>query len=243
MHVGRVATGRTVSREELFQQVWEMPMNWLAENFGITGDGLAKICDRLSIPYPPRGYWAKKAAGKKVVQYRLPHAKADTPPSVTISPTPPAPQPEPLAPEQQERVASLEQDGAITVPERLLRPHQVIASWLAEHEQRRREAKRDRNSWGPSFTEWIEIDHRRHRILDALFKAAERHGGTVKQVTAARRISPTAGSGSTTSYARSRSKCAGPKRRTNYAGRVPAAEPGRRCYSQRGSWCSRSKPT
>lgn len=170
----------TVTREELFRQVWEMPMSRLAATYGITGNGLAKICDRLTIPYPPRGYWAKKAAGKKVVQYRLPPAGADTPASVTINPTPPAPEPKPLAPEQQERVARVEQDGAIAVPERLTRPHAVIAGWIAEHEQRRREAKRDRSAWGPTFTEWTDTDHRRHRILDALFKAAERHGLAVK---------------------------------------------------------------
>ena len=45
----------TVTREELFRQVWEMPMSRLAATYGITGNGLAKICDRITIPYPPRG--------------------------------------------------------------------------------------------------------------------------------------------------------------------------------------------
>ncbi len=55
----------TVSREELYQHVWETPMSQLAQRYGISGNGLAKICDRLKVPYPPRGWWAKKAAGKK----------------------------------------------------------------------------------------------------------------------------------------------------------------------------------
>lgn len=54
-----------VSREDLYQQVWQTPMSRLAAEYGISGNGLAKICDRLAVPYPPRGYWAKKAAGKK----------------------------------------------------------------------------------------------------------------------------------------------------------------------------------
>jgi hypothetical protein len=74
-------------------------MNRLADQYGITGNGLAKICDRLKIPYPPRGYWAKKAAGKKVVTYRLPEAAEDTPHSVTIRPTPAPPKPPELPPE------------------------------------------------------------------------------------------------------------------------------------------------
>jgi hypothetical protein len=79
----------TVSRDELYRQVWDKPMSRLAAEYGISGNGLAKVCDRLKIPYPPRGFWAKKAAGHKVVQYRLPEPGADTPDKVTIAPTPP----------------------------------------------------------------------------------------------------------------------------------------------------------
>jgi hypothetical protein len=35
---------------------------------GLSDVGLAKICDRHRVPTPPRGYWAKKEAGKKVKQ-------------------------------------------------------------------------------------------------------------------------------------------------------------------------------
>lgn len=52
------------TREELYQEVWSQPMNRLGPNYGLSGNGLAKICKRLDIPYPPRGHWAKKAAGK-----------------------------------------------------------------------------------------------------------------------------------------------------------------------------------
>ena len=54
----------TISREQLYKQVWETPMSRLGVQYGISGNGLAKICDRLSVPYPPRGYWARKAAGQ-----------------------------------------------------------------------------------------------------------------------------------------------------------------------------------
>jgi len=42
----------TVSREALHQQVWEKPMSRLATDYGISGNGLAKICDRPKNPYP-----------------------------------------------------------------------------------------------------------------------------------------------------------------------------------------------
>lgn len=31
-------------------------MSKLAAEFGVSGNGLAKICDRLKVPYPGRGY-------------------------------------------------------------------------------------------------------------------------------------------------------------------------------------------
>lgn len=62
-------------------------MSRLALEFGISGNGLAKICDRLNVPYPPRGYWARKEAGQKVVTFRLPECGESTPAEVTISPT------------------------------------------------------------------------------------------------------------------------------------------------------------
>src|SRR5258707_10260956 len=101
-----------VTREELYRQVWETPMSRVAKNFGISGKGLAKICDRLKVPYPPRGYWAKLAAGVKVAKYRLLSPAADTPGSVTITPTPPPPPPPELAPEVKTKVETAREDTA-----------------------------------------------------------------------------------------------------------------------------------
>jgi hypothetical protein len=148
----------------------------LATQYGITGNGLAKICDRLNIPYPPRGHWAKKAAGKKVIVYRLPEPKEGTPLDVAITATPPAPE---LPPEIREKVESA--TAPISVPEKLSRPHSIISGWLEDHERRAREARRDKSSWSSPPQPFSEVDRRKHRILDALFKALEQHGGKVGQ--------------------------------------------------------------
>ena len=173
----------TVSREELYSQVWEMPMSRLAQTYGISGNGLAKVCNRLRIPYPPRGYWAKKAAGRKVVQSRLPERKEGTPISAVITPTPP-PAPRPEVPPEIQRQVDAAKDGAgsIAVPDRLVRPHPAIAAWLTEREQDRARARRERDPWMRDLAprDWTESERRRHRILDALFKAAERQGIHVK---------------------------------------------------------------
>lgn len=100
-------------------------MSRLALEFGISGNGLAKICDRLNVPYPPRGYWARKEAGQKVVTFRLPERGENTPAAVTISPTPP---PLELSPAQQEAVAAAKsKTEGIEVPSELKKPHLIIA--------------------------------------------------------------------------------------------------------------------
>lgn len=57
-----------LTRQELYDLIWSTPMTKLAESFGVSDVGLAKICDRHRVPKPPRGYWAKKEAGKPVKQ-------------------------------------------------------------------------------------------------------------------------------------------------------------------------------
>jgi hypothetical protein len=44
-----------LTRDELYALVWQMPMSRLATDYGISGNGLAKIRERLNVPYPPRG--------------------------------------------------------------------------------------------------------------------------------------------------------------------------------------------
>lgn len=59
---------RILTRRELYDLVWSKPMSKLAVEFGLSDRGLAKLCERHRVPVPPRGYWAKLNAGKKVKQ-------------------------------------------------------------------------------------------------------------------------------------------------------------------------------
>ncbi|MGE0641782.1 MAG: hypothetical protein AB7G12_07350 [Thermoanaerobaculia bacterium] len=61
-----------VDRETLFERVWTVPVEKLASEWGLSGRGLAKACRRLRIPVPPRGYWARVAAGQRPRRPRLP---------------------------------------------------------------------------------------------------------------------------------------------------------------------------
>lgn len=62
----------TFSRQELFDLVWSEPTRTIAKRLGISDVGLAKACRRADLLLPPRGYWAKLAAGKTVRKPQLP---------------------------------------------------------------------------------------------------------------------------------------------------------------------------
>ncbi|MCW5961028.1 MAG: hypothetical protein KIS76_12770 [Pyrinomonadaceae bacterium] len=53
------------SREDLYEKVWQVPTVKIAEEFGISDVMVAKLCRKLDIPKPPRGYWSKIDAGAK----------------------------------------------------------------------------------------------------------------------------------------------------------------------------------
>jgi hypothetical protein len=61
-----------LTREELYSLVWAKPMTDVAQDFQISDRAMAKICARKQVPVPPRGYWAKKNAGKSVPKSPLP---------------------------------------------------------------------------------------------------------------------------------------------------------------------------
>lgn len=172
-----------LTREELYRQVWETPMIRLGEKYGISGNGLKEICNRLDVPYPPLGFWAKLRAGKATKVPTLPEATATTPRDVRISPTPPASHGQVLDPEIAEQLqAARERTVDVVVPKNLRRPHPLIAAWIEEHARKLAEARRDRHLWGSAYKPqpFIDLDRKQQRILDTLFKAVERRGFTVK---------------------------------------------------------------
>jgi len=64
-----------LTRDELYAQVWAEPISKLARQYGLSDRGLAKICTRMGIPTPGRGYWAKVQSGRTPVQVKLPDLK------------------------------------------------------------------------------------------------------------------------------------------------------------------------
>jgi hypothetical protein len=56
----------TFERQKLYDEVWATPLTKLAKAYGLSDVGLRKICVALDVPLPPRGYWARLAAGKTI---------------------------------------------------------------------------------------------------------------------------------------------------------------------------------
>lgn len=60
------------SREELFELVWSEPATKVASRLGISDVALGKLCSKLQVPKPSRGYWARVEAGQRPRKPALP---------------------------------------------------------------------------------------------------------------------------------------------------------------------------
>jgi hypothetical protein len=141
----------------------------VAPEFGLSGNGLAKLCRREGIPVPERGYWAKLAHGKRVKRPSLQPAKDDSE-TLVIEATPSnrsdleSTMPESLAALLRGERAALE---SIVVPNSP-KPHRLVEAW----------PRPQKPSYGPPwFT--AEGESRRRRIASILFREIERRGGSV----------------------------------------------------------------
>jgi hypothetical protein len=177
---------RSISRDELYTLVWQTPMNRLGAEFGITGNGLAKICDRLAVPYPPGGHWAKKEAGKAVVTIKLPARPNGVSDWVDIHPTPP--KLEPSTEIQASAKAVTASIGKVTIPETLDDLHPKVKAWLTQHKQEQKKRNEEnrrhkRELWGwsnPPLEDLTKRDLYRFRVTSAIFKTVEKAGGKIE---------------------------------------------------------------
>ena len=177
-------TPRRLTREELFALVWQSPMRRLAEEFGISGGRLAKICDRMDVPYPPLGYWAKKAAGKPVLAVELPVLKCKIPETTDIYPT----RVEISLPREAETLATTlaAKIGILAIREDLGSLHPRVKAWIAEHKRQQKQHDQDNKLqrhetwWTPRILPDLSVrDLYRFRVTSAIFTGVEKAGGRI----------------------------------------------------------------
>jgi hypothetical protein len=63
-----------ITRDDLYKEIWSEPATKLAQRYDVSSSYLARVCEALNVPHPPRGYWARKAAGEKMPVPPLPPA-------------------------------------------------------------------------------------------------------------------------------------------------------------------------
>lgn len=172
-----------LTRAELYDKVWQVPISRLADEFGLSDRGLSKLCERHEIPTPPRGYWARLEAGQQVKKTALPELSSPQRPVIEIRGTEPAaPVAAPLPAQQAELAAAI---GVIEIPSTLRGLHPVVAAWVDEHrrdqEESRMRRKADRSVWSfwPVREGLSERDRYRFCVTSAFLKAVERQGGKV----------------------------------------------------------------
>jgi hypothetical protein len=179
---------RVVTREELYKLVWSKPITILAKEFGMSDVGLAKVCKKLRVPKPYRGYWQLVDAGRKVTIPPLPPARKGDSTKATISPEHYRVNFKPEDANVMDRMeAENRPENEIKVQETLNNPHRLVRNTqILLRKGKPDETGRLRcwmvNDTRPRLSVRVSKDtvHRALLILDALVKALEVRGCTVE---------------------------------------------------------------
>jgi hypothetical protein len=128
----------TLTREQLYEQIWSTPMSRLALRYGISDVALAKHCRKHDIPRPPRGHWAKLEFGKSSPKAPLPRIAdeklsvitlyIDRPQHDGLNPKPKASKPEEpvFDPDLMDLLRAAQAAPQVPVPKQLCDPHPLV---------------------------------------------------------------------------------------------------------------------
>jgi len=173
----------TIEREELYCQVWAEPIFRLAPKYGISHVALKKICKKLNVPTPPRGYWAKIQNHIRVERAPLPKIKYDQrkvhelnmnrSPVAKSKPEKPGPT---LLPEALEVIERIESWPTIKVPRNLRNAHPLVKKTLEELSGAEPDKYAMLRPWGKEILD-VRVSHRllkrAMRIMQALLTRIE----------------------------------------------------------------------
>lgn len=172
-----------LSREELYEKVWSLPLSQLAKSFGIPTAVLAKVCRNHNIPVPSGAYW-------RSIELKLPVEHTPLPPLENVEQKPAPLNRDEKPPKPQKQLTEIErriaderrEENRIVVAERLVSPHPFVEK-----------TQRNLSNAKPDFDGRVgskakgcldicvgpkSVD-RAMRIMDALVKALEVRGYSV----------------------------------------------------------------
>lgn len=157
-----------LTRKQLYNLVWKKPTSQIAKEYGLSDRGLGKLCERHGIPTPPRGYWAKVAAGQKPKKPPLLFADSDKSDKTVLSQIKKVlsnnPQlTEEFVSDEMKEVIEYERDpkNKIIVPKKCSNFHKVIKKYEEE-----------RLEWTSKKT-LSSFQRRKYRILSTFLYALE----------------------------------------------------------------------
>jgi hypothetical protein len=112
----------TLSRQELYEQVWTTPTTKVAKSYGFSDVMLTKICKKYHIPKPPLGYWAKIRHGYNIPRTPLPEIVDPDLQTIRLHQKPQSQ----AAAMQNVDSKKITDEAVIVVPDRLLAPHHLV---------------------------------------------------------------------------------------------------------------------
>jgi len=116
-----------LNREDLYKKVWKEPISRIAPQYGISDVGLKKICLKLEIPTPPRGYWARLQFGQKMERIPLPKLKDGKPSTYELKRNQIDEEAQIFSPKAKEIIEKEKASPTgITIPKILNSPHPLI---------------------------------------------------------------------------------------------------------------------
>lgn len=174
---------KELNRKALYDLVWSRPMSTVAKEYGLSDRGLAKLCQRNSIPVPPRGYWAKKAAGQPVKKAPLIILESNEPETAILLKEA-RPVSATVTDDKKEKCSfpgaiqdaicrEALPENRIKVPTTLHSPHPLVANWIKTEEH---EIELDRRYGRNRRSPITPLDRRKWKITSCLFKQLEARG-------------------------------------------------------------------
>lgn len=160
----------TVSRDDLYKRLWEVPMKQVIDHYDSDYYNLRKFCDKYKVPTPPSGYWKKVELGKelpvrpplKPYNYEKGELRTGFKKQTEQGRL------------RQERVRKISSGfEKFKVPERLNRPHPITKKFYNGDYISRHYNHENAKQYDPPFPPGT---HRAIRILDTFLRALESKG-------------------------------------------------------------------
>lgn len=173
-----------LTRKQLYELVWSKPMTQLAKEFGLSDNGLRKICKKHDIPLPKMGHWQKVQHGKKSEQEKLGNFDKWVNTKILIDESEANDQEHYLT-KFTRRVKEIEQacSRLLPMPEKLTKPHPLVkAAKINLNTQKKSTNWRNLPECIYTNRHLLSISVQKHnvpralRIMDAFIKMAEYRG-------------------------------------------------------------------